>query len=162
MDRSQREYQLRNFPLESKADTDKRAAQAIGEQIQQDFSRILVLHNKIVRVISNDEPLDYDFVADAAEEIKKRATRLQGTLALRDSESQPAAEKPVALDHGQMKAALLTLCKQIKSFVTNPVIETPGTVNADELTRARHDLDSLIKLSGQLKKDADKLDKHKN
>jgi len=52
---------------------------------------------------------------------------------------------------------LIKLCKEIRSFVTNPIIENPNTVDAVQLPRARHDLESLIQLSGIIKKDADRL-----
>ncbi len=68
-------------------------------------------------------------------------------------------EKPAELDDTQFKDALVRMCKQIRSFVTNPVIANPNTVDANQLTNARRDLESLIQLSGHLKKEAGK--KHK-
>jgi hypothetical protein len=58
-----------------------------------------------------------------------------------------------------MKDSLIKLCKEIRSFVTNPIIENPNLVDATQLTRARRDLESLIQLSVLIKKDADKLSK---
>jgi hypothetical protein len=157
-DMSNREWQLRNFGKEPKATTDHRKIQALGEQIEQDFNRVLTLHNEIVRAISSGQRLDFEFVADATEEIKKRATRLQSTLALEQQEKVDTPAAAIGPDHDKIKAALTTLCKEIKSFVTNPVIEKPGTVSADELARARNDLDAIIKLSDQIRKDSKKLD----
>ena len=48
------------------------------------------------------------------------------------------------------------LCRKIESFIRNPIIETPGTVNAQELEKARRDLESVVRLSGTIKKRADK------
>lgn len=160
-DMSRREWQLRNFGLEPKGASDQRKIQALAEQIEQDFSRILILHNKIVRAISGDQQLDYGSVSDATDEIRKRAIRLQTTLALRRPESSRENAEESSLNQVQIKAALLSLCKQIKNFVTNPVIETPGTINVDELARARRDLEKIIRLSDQLTKDSDKLKKTK-
>ena len=56
-----------------------------------------------------------------------------------------------------MKDELVKLCNQIRSFVTNPSIENPGTINVEQMTKARRDLESLIQLSGRIKKEADKL-----
>src|SRR4030095_7562674 len=115
---------------------------------------------KIVRAVSTEQPFDYHFVASATEEIRKRSSHLQSTLALQESEPRPDnVEPPVAEDHAQMKSALITLCKHIKSFVTNPVIETPGTVNAEQLGKARHDLEDIVRLSDRIKKDAVRLQK---
>jgi hypothetical protein len=64
------------------------------------------------------------------------------------------------LDEAEMMDALVRMCKQIRSFVTNPVIENPSTVDAEHLTNARRDLESVIKLSGHLKKEAARLEKN--
>ena len=159
-DMSRREWKLRNLGVEPKAETDHRKLQILAEQVEEDFNRILLLHNKIVRAISSEQPLDYHFVAGATEEIRKRSGHLQSTLALHELEPRPdSVEKPVVLDHAQIKSSLITLCRHIRDFVTNPVIETPGTINAEQLTKARHDLEDIVRLSDQIKKNATKLEK---
>ena len=55
-----------------------------------------------------------------------------------------------------MKEELILLCKQIERFVRNPIIETPGTVDAQQLGKARKDLQSIVELSDAIKKQADK------
>jgi len=57
----------------------------------------------------------------------------------------------------EIKDSLIKLCKEIRAFVTNPTIESPNTVDAQQLIRAKRDLESFIQLSGLIKKDADKL-----
>ena len=99
---------------------------------------------------------DQPVVSEATAEIKKRAIRLQSTLVLHlPSDEAPVKEK----SDPEMKDSLIKLCKEIRSFVTNPIIENPNTVDAEHLTRARRDLESVIQLSGLIKKDADKLSK---
>ena len=155
-DISQREYQLRNFGTEPNKPKDDRQLKARMEQTEEDFTRILTLHNEIARALSSKKDLDYHFVSEAMTEIKKRATRVQSTLALGlPSDEAPIKEK----SDPEIKDSLIKLCKEIRSFVTNPIIETPSTVEADQLTRARRDLESLIQLSGLIKKDADHLSK---
>ena len=155
---SNREWQLRNFgkpgpPL------DKKQLEALMAQTQEDFTRILTLHNEIARAIASTNALDYHFISDAAGEIKKRASRLQTTLVLQPS-SESRTKKPEEFDEDQIKGGLIKLCQQIKSFVTNPIIETPNTVDAEQLKRAREDLESVVQLSGQIKKDAGRLSKN--
>jgi len=158
-DMSRREYQLRNFGTERRAPKDRRQIEALMAQTEEDFNRILTRHNEIARVLSSDNALNYHFVSEATGEIQKRASRVQSTLALRLSEEETKSEKLEEFKDSQMKDALIKLCKQIRSFVTNPMIENPNTVDANQLTKARLDLESLIQLSGQIKKDADKLGK---
>jgi len=157
---SSREYQLRNFGTAPRAPLDKRQKEALMAQTQEDFTRILTLHNEIARALASKGALDYHFISDAAGEIKKRSTRLQGTLALQPSTEVPG-KKQEEFDDTQIRSGLIKLCGQIKSFVTNPIIETPNTVDAKELTRAREDLERVVQLSGQLKKDAGRLSKSK-
>ncbi len=157
-DMSRREYQLRNFGTEPSAPKDRRQIEALMAQTEEDFNRILTRHNEIARVIQSKDALDYRFVSDATGEIQKRASRVQSTLALGLSDEETrGAGKLEEFKDSEMKDALIKLCKQIRSFVTNPIIENPNTIDAQQLTKARLDLESVIQLSAQLKKDADKL-----
>ena len=152
---SRREYQLRNFGTESEAPKDRRQLEALMAQTEEDFNRILALHNEIARALASKNELNYEFVSDATAEIKKRASRVQHSLALGLS-----AEEAVALEKPKdepIKDSLVKLCNQIRSFVTNPSIENPNTINAEQMTKARRDLESLIQLSGRIHKDADKM-----
>ena len=157
-DMSQREWQLRNFGNEPGSPADRRRLEALMAQTEEDFNRILSLHNEIARALSSKNALNYQFVSDATAEIKKRAGRVQSTLKLAPEEGYTAS-KLEEVNESQMDDALIKLCKQIRSFVTNPSIENPNTVDAEQLTKARHDLEAVIQLSGQIKKDADKLKK---
>jgi hypothetical protein len=158
---SRREWQLRNFGTQPGGPKDKRQVEALLKQTAEDFDRILTRHNEIARVLSATNPIDYHFVSDATAEIQKRATRLQSTLALHQlPDEAPVLEKPAELDETQMKDALIRMCKQIRSFVTNPVIENPNTVDAKQLTNARRDLESVVQLSSHLKKEATRLEKN--
>jgi hypothetical protein len=154
-DMSRREYDLRNFGNESTAPKDKRQVEALMAQTEEDFNRILTLHNEIARALTSQNDLNYQFVSDATAEINKRASRVQHSLALGLSDEE-ARELQKSKDE-PIKDSLIKLCNQIRSFVTNPSIENPNTINVDQMKKARRDLESLIQLSGRIKKDADKL-----
>ena len=155
-DMSRREWQLRNFGTEPNAPKDDRQLKALMAQTEEDFTRILTLHNEFARALASKNDLNYQFISEATAEIKKRASRVQHSLGLSLFEDDtPVKEK----SEPEMKDSLIKLCNEIRSFVTNPVIENPNTVDAVQLTRARHDLESLIQLSGLIKKDAEKLNK---
>ncbi|HEY8225716.1 MAG TPA: hypothetical protein VIG25_10590 [Pyrinomonadaceae bacterium] len=157
---SNREYKLRNLGNEPGGPADDREKKALMAQVEQDFNRILLLHNQIVRAIKADAPLDYAFLFDASGEIKKRSSRLQSTLVLNQSAEEKAnSEDSMEFDNDKFKPALLTLCNQIKNFVTNPIIEKPGTVDAENLAKAKRDLANIIALSGVIRKHADRLRK---
>jgi hypothetical protein len=153
-DINNREWQLRNFGKEPGSPKDQRQLKALMAQTEEDFNRILTLHNEIARALSSNDTFDYHFVSEATGEIKKRASRIQSTLALRMA---PQDEPVKQTADPEMKDSLIKLCKEIRSFVTNPVIDKPNTVDAEQLIRARRDLEGLIQLSGLIKKEADKL-----
>jgi len=152
---SRREYDLRNFGNESHAPKDKRQVEALMAQTEEDFNRILSLHNEIARALTSKDDLNYQFVSDATAEINKRASRVQHSLALGLSDEE-AREIEKSKDE-PIKDSLIKLCNQIRSFVTNPSIENPNTINVEQMKKARRDLESLIQLSAHIKKDADKL-----
>ena len=154
-DMSRREYELRTFGTEPDAPKDRRQVEALMAQTEEDFNRIMTLHNEIARALASKNELNYQFISDATAEIKKRASRVQHSLALGLSDEE--ALKLEKSKDEPIKDSLVTLCNQIRSFVTNPSIENPNTINAEQMTKARRDLESLIQLSGRIKKDADKL-----
>ena len=158
-EQSRREMELRNLGAPAEMSKDPRRVQEIASEIQQDFQRILVLHNELARYILSNKPLDYAFVSDASGEIRKRASHLQKTLALSLPDEEQKRERNTDFADERFKDSVATLCSEIKSFVTNPVIEKPGTVNAAQLIQARRDLQGIIDLSASLKKTADRLKK---
>jgi len=154
---SNREWQLRNFGTEPNAVKDRRQLNALMAQTEEDFNRILTLHNEIARMLAASKPIEYTFISDTTGEIKKRASRIQSSLGLHQLPNEtPVEEKSVELNDAKMKTELVRMCNQIKNFVENPVIANPNTVNAQQLSNARRDLESLIQLSGHLKKEAGK------
>ena len=154
---TRRELQLHNLGTDHRPPNDPKRSQAMMEQVSQDFERILTLHNEIVRSIDDNKSLSYQYISDVMGEIRKRSSRLQSSLQLQMPES---AEESRALAPGleamETKDELILICKQIESFIKNPIIETPGTVDAQQLENARRDLESVVQLSGYIKKRADK------
>jgi hypothetical protein len=151
MDR--RELQLNNMGNNVARPNDPRRSQALMEEISEDFERILTLHNEIVRAITANQSLSLQFISSAAAEIKKRSNRLQSTLQLKKPETD--GDVP-SIGEMSMNEGMALLCKQIENFVTNPIIEKPGTVDVNELERARKDLQSVVVIAGIIKKQADK------
>ena len=156
-DMASREWQLRNFGNPSVI-KDKRRLEALMAQTEEDFTRLLTVHNEIARALQGTTPLDYHFVSTATEEIRKRAGSIQSNLVLSlPAEEIKKTEMPSQATEAEMKDALIKLCKQIRSFVTNPVIDQPNMIDAEKLATAKQDLESVIQLSGHLKREADQL-----
>ena len=155
-DMSRREMQLRSLGA-APAAVDKKRIQALINKVEKDFNRILVLHNELVRVVSAESAPDYDFIFEATGKINKRAGSLQSTLALQKPSGIEEKLKRAEVDGGHIKDALIILCRQIRSFVTNRTITTPGLVDVKESARASADLENVIELSERIKKIAERL-----
>lgn len=154
-DTSKREMQLRGLGNMPGKPADPKQLRALMDQVQEDFERILALHNQIVHSITTNQILVVDFVSDSTAEIRKRATRLQTTLAfLKPDAGEQNRNKPRQFDNTELKDALVALCKSIERFITNPVIKTPGTVDAQQSARARRDLEDVIELGDSINKSA--------
>ena len=155
MDR--REMQLSNVGGDKGPPNDPKRSQAMMAQVSEDFQRILTLHNEIVRAIAANRSLSYQFISDATGEIRKRSARLQSSLKLQKPEAT-TENRVTETDRKTLetKDELILLCKQIESFVRNPIIDKPGTVDAQQLGKARRDLQSIVELSDEIKKQVDK------
>jgi hypothetical protein len=137
-----------------------RYVQAVIAQVKQDFERIQIARNEIVRAAATGNALDYKFISEKTGEIKKRASRLEGNLALLDAEGDVKSRNNVGeLNELQIKAALLTLCNRIESFVKSPLFETPGVIDVEHSAKASGDLKSILDLSDSLRKSAERLKK---
>lgn len=155
MDR--RQLQLSGPREENRHANDPKRSQAMMEQVNEDFQRILTIHNEIVRAITANQSLSREFLSSASGEIKRRSTRLQSSLKLPKPEPTSAdRETGRNLPVLETKDELILLCKQIESFVRNPIIDQPGTFDAQQLEKARKDLQSVVELSDAIKKHVDK------
>jgi len=150
---NRRELQLNNLGGDKGHANDPKRSQAMMDQVGEDFQRILLLHNEIVRAIAANRSLSHQFISDATGEIRKRSVRLQSSLKLQKPESTTENRgTETELKMMAMKDELILLCKQIESFVRNPIIEKPGTIDAQQLEKARRDLQSVVELSDAIKK----------
>jgi len=150
---NRRELQLNGLGEDRRHANDPKRSQAMMAEVSEDFQRILTRHNEIVRAISSNQSLSYQFISDATGEIRKRSARLQSSLKLQKPE--PTTENRgtgTDLKVLEVKDELILLCKQIESFVRNPIIDKPGTVDAQQLEKARYDLQSIVEVSDAIKK----------
>jgi hypothetical protein len=130
-------------------------------QAQEDFMRLQVVNKSLGQAASANSALDLKFVSNSVSEIKKRAERLKTNLALPEPEKTVERPKVSAVESPeQLKSSILELGKLVRSFVTNPCFKQISVVIDTQLTaKARLDLESIIELSKQLKKDSEKLER---
>ncbi|MCA1815952.1 MAG: hypothetical protein LC746_06010 [Acidobacteria bacterium] len=161
-DEKQREMQLRNLEAETKPRANEEAIKAALDQLNQDFKRIQIIRNDIAHAVKVEGVLDYKRVSDQTAEVKKRALRMQGYLALRGTGADAKDQSEQVGDDGeQIKGALVRLCKRIDSFVANPKFTSPLVADVGATASANRDLREIIALSGGIRNSAERLGQKK-
>ena len=162
-EQTQREAALRdNGTMNAKRaePVNKARVEAAVEQLKQDFRRIQIVRNEMVRNLLANKPLDYNLISEQTEEINKRANRLKTYLiALKAEDKEKDPKTQAEFSKGEIKGALVKLCNLIAGFIDNPVLKTPGTTDAEQSVKASDDLQSIIELSGTIRKSAESLSK---
>jgi hypothetical protein len=137
------------------------AARLLLEQIGDDFRRMQIANNEMMRATFADgaaRALDYERISKTTAEINRRAARLRANLQLpsrarddsRDAGNEITGEK-------EMRSSLLSLDELIMGFVNNPAFRERGVLDAQHSARASRDLAAIIKLSQKIKQRAEKL-----
>jgi hypothetical protein len=156
-----REAALRSAEIRSVGGRmDSRQLAAAIDQTKQDFKRIQLIRNDVVDYLVAKKPLDYKLVSEQAAEINKRANRLKSFLmpsAPVEKEKEKDAAKQTEYDGEQIKGALVKLCNTIYTFTGSPMFKDPMTVDIQKAASAGGDLLTIIELSDNVKRSADRL-----
>lgn len=155
-----REAMMRSAEIGSTAEQKNRQRLLAGmEQTKQDFKRIQLLRNDMVDDLVAKKPLDLKQISERADEVNKRANRLKSYLMppTPEAEKKPEEEKQVVYTEEELKGALVKLCNSIYSFTANEMFKNPGTLDTQKSMKAGSDLLSIIELSGNIKRNADRL-----
>jgi hypothetical protein len=158
--RSMDEYDrtLNRMKNDAKAASERR--RSLFPQINEDFQRLQVIHNEIVRMLQPDKSLDYDRLADLTGDMKKRSARLRENLALPEPDKTHAEPAhPETIDEAHIKNTIADLHDVVVSFVANPIFKNLGVVEPKTIDAATKDLNNLMDLSDELKREAKTLGK---
>lgn len=133
---------------------------AVVMQAKQDFERIQVVNDEIMRAVVANTGFNYKNLAEQTGEIRKRAKRFKENINLPPpDEALPSVKKLDQISHEEMRAALLLLNEQVTNFVTNPLFQTPNLMDVKLGPKASHSLAAMIELSGVIRKNAERLSK---
>ena len=153
--RSMDEYDstLNRMKNDAKAATERR--RNLFPQINEDFQRIQVIHNEIVRMLQPDKGLNYDRLADLTGDMKKRGARLRENLALPEPDKNaPGHAQSEAIDEAHIKKTIGDLHDVVVRFVANPIFKNIGVVDPKTIDSATKDLYNMIDLSDEIKREA--------
>lgn len=142
--------------------TERKRAQLLLEQIQDDFSKIQLIHNQMMeRSFAPGRKLDYGYISETTAEMRKRANRLKNNLRLPASESVEKERRKYSSvsDEAQLKKALTELDELLMSFVGNQLFQKTRLIDVELSNRAQRDLLGVIEFSQGISKDAERLGK---
>jgi hypothetical protein len=129
-------------------------------QIKEDYVRLQVVNKELSKAASQPAGLDLKFVVKSTSELRKRAERLLDNLALPEVQEEAMRSKAAEIaQEEQLKASLLALGQLVERFVHNPIFREVKVIDAQASSRARRDLQSIIEISGRLKRESERLDK---
>lgn len=144
---------LNRMKNDAKANAERR--RNLFPQINEDFQRLQVIHNEIVRMIQPDKSLDYDRLSELTGDMKKHGTRLRDNLALPPPEKTEAQDVPAeTIDETHIKKTIADMHDLVVSFVGSPLFTNLRVVDAKVIDSASQNLDSLIRISDELKREA--------
>lgn len=149
---------LNRMKNDAKAANERR--RSLFPQINEDFQRIQVIHNEIVRMLQPEKNLNYDRLAELTDDLKKRSARLRENLCLPDpekAEAKPAHSETI--DESHMKKNIVALHDLVVDFVANPIFKNLGVVDAKMVDTATVNLNTLIDISDEIKREAKLLGK---
>lgn len=134
------------------------------EQIKEDFENIQRLQDEILKTYTTGKQIEAKKIAANAEEIKKRAIRLEANLfpiyentknAKKSKEAQEIEIGLPPLPQG-LKSLIVEQDNTLARFISNPMFAKPAIANVNDQATARSDLQKLIRLSAELKFEAEK------
>jgi hypothetical protein len=127
-------------------------------QIREDYKQLQIVNNDLARSVDAGGALDLKYIEKSISEIKKRAARLKENLMLPEAQKAPERTRPeIAADAKRMKASLVVLDNLVMGFINNSIFDQTKTVDLQQATKARRDLDEIIVMSDQIKKCSEKL-----
>lgn len=129
-------------------------------QINEDFQRLQIIHNEMVRMIKSENSLNYGRLVELTAEMKKRSNRLRTNLALpATADNEEPETDPLSINDTQLKASLVKLHDLVVSFVGSPIFKNLALLDANVVTRASSDLRDIIQVSEKIRKAAETLSK---
>ena len=133
----------------------------LRHQLEEDFEKLQLSNYHLSgKLDSTPLLLDYQQIREDAAEIRKRAARLRTNLALPQPEKNPKEKKDDdLLTVAELKSAITSLDALVNSFVWNPVFRKPDIVDVENSMKASLDLESIFRVSEQIRRGAEALAK---
>lgn len=125
----------------------------LAAQMKDDFRRMQVVNNDMMRAASNAQSLDYKMIGDSSGEINKYAKRLKANMTALET-SEDGKKKLDGLAPAEMKQALSELDDLVMGFVNSLAV-----VDTKNQSQSANYLRDIIALSDHIRRHAEKFDR---
>ena len=127
-------------------------------QFKEDFETLQAANYYLLDAAATNPNPDYAQVKKQAGEIKKRASSIKTNLVLPEPlKDEKVKKREAAADNEALKADIVALDAAVQSFVTSPMFQDLGVLDANNSVKARSDLETIIRLSEQIRRSAEAL-----
>lgn len=124
-------------------------------QIKEDFESIQIAESAIIKAYTTGKTIDYRMIQSSAEDINKKAKRLDNNLFAAKLEEKTIDSKN--LKPKTIRDLIVELDDSIGSFVSSKIFGNIKTIDAEVAVKTRTDLIKILVLSDQLSKEASKM-----
>jgi hypothetical protein len=134
-------------------------AQTKFPQIKEDFEGIQISESAIVKTYTSDKKIDYALIEISANDINKRAKRLEENLFAEMVKKEEPKEGKTKKDEKEktVRDLIVELNNAIGSFVSSPIFGNLKVVDSKVAVKTRDDLNLVKSLSEKLSAEAKKL-----
>ncbi|HYO62704.1 MAG TPA: hypothetical protein VER08_03505 [Pyrinomonadaceae bacterium] len=144
------------------ADEEKRITvarqQLILEQVRKDYRAVQELNKRMLLSFLSGRP-DYSVLSKDAVEIGRAADRLKQNLALPAPPPDTPKSPPTYVQGLALAPMLRVLDTRVISFVNNPFFQNPNVLDMSHTNKARRDLEDIISLSRDIRRNAVQMQK---
>jgi len=150
---------------EGRAPRIKRYAPAVLDQIRSDFLKIQIADRRLMNANQANVVLGLRLVGELTGEIRTRSRRLKENLALPEPAQQASSSRATVAEeptNERLKMSLADLSDLIESFVSNPMFEHTRLFDPKLSDKALLDLEAIIRLSDEIKRNSEKLQRLQN
>ena len=129
-------------------------------EIKEDFEKIQVLENNIVKTYTTGKQIQFAKIAAYSSELNQSAERLKKNLFSSPNQDLRALPEESRKDEKKLpnglKNLIVELDSKIGAFVGSPIFAADKKAKPEEKDKARSDLEQVIRLSIALKQESEK------
>ncbi len=126
-------------------------------QIKEDFENIQIAEAAIIKAYTTGKTIDYKMIQTSAENINKKAKRLDDNLFATKLEKQDDKSKEKTEKQKTVKELIIALDNSIGSFVSSKIFGNVNVIDPAVAVKTRTDLINILDLSDKLSKEAKKM-----